>query len=165
MTFYEGRQNSGYYKIVRRFLESVGQEESILDVGSWDSPVATWGDFRIRYTVDFRQRPSIPGITKVVGTWPEVAGIFRRRASVVICLQVLEHIADACAFADALFAVAGECVIISVPYKWPPGTCRYHVHDPIDEAKLERITGRTPREEILTDGELARMVAIYDVVT
>jgi len=162
MTFYERRKTSAYYGIVRRRLESLGPRDSILDVGSWDSPVATWGDFRVRYTVDTRQRQSLPNVTKVVGTWPEVASFFQRPVSVVTCLQVLEHVDDPRAFAEALFAVAGDCVIISVPYKWPLGTCRQHLHDPIDEAKLNRMTGRTPRESARSNGKLARMVAIYD---
>ncbi|MBC8869685.1 MAG: hypothetical protein H8E44_09725 [Planctomycetes bacterium] len=165
MTFYEGRENSAYYASVRRLLESLGPKESILDVGSWDSPVATWGDFRIRYTVDSRQRPSIPEVTKIVGPWPEATGLFQTPVSVVTCLQVLEHVDDVGAFANALFAMARECVIISVPYKWPSGTCKHHVHDPIDEAKLKWMTGKTPSERILTNGKLARMVAIYDVIT
>lgn len=164
MTFYEGRKTCGYYRTVRRLLESLGPRESILDVGCWDSPVATWGDFRIRYAVDSQRRPGIAEVTKIVGTWPETAELFRRPVSVVTCLQVLEHVDDTRAFAKALFAVARECVIISVPYKWPVGECKHHVHDPIDEAKLEWMTGETPRERILTNGKLTRMVAIYDVI-
>lgn len=161
MTFYERRRNCSYYRIVRLLLESLGPRESILDVGSWDSPVATWGDFRIRYTVDSRQRPSMPDVTKIVGTWPEAGGLFQRPVSVVTCLQVLEHIHDARKFADALFRVACEYVVISVPYGWPAESCKYHVHDPIDEAKLEWMTGRTAEQTISADGRSARLVAVY----
>ncbi len=165
MTFYEGRKNCAYYEIVRGLLNSLGPKQSILDVGCWDSPVATWGDFCSRYTIDSRQRPSIADVTKVVGTWPEAAGFFRRPVSVVTCLQVLEHVDEPREFAEALFALAGECVIISVPYKWPSGTCSQHVHDPIDEEKLNLMTGRKPRESVLTNQKPARLVVIYDVIT
>lgn len=162
MAFYHGRRNLEYYRVTRLWLESLGPRESILDVGSWDSPLATWGDFRLRYTVDARQRPDLPGVTKIVAEWPDAAAMFPERVSVVTCLQVLEHIREVRPFVDALFAVAGQYVVISVPDRWPAGMCRHHVHDPIDEAKLEWMTGRKPQETVRTGESRARIVSFYD---
>jgi hypothetical protein len=164
MTFYQSRINLGYYKIARSWLESLGPREAILDVGCWDSPVATWGDFRLRYTVDSRQRPDLPGVTKVVAAWPDAARMIPDPVSVVTCLQVIEHIPEVRPFVDALFAAASQYVVLSVPYRWPAGMCRQHVHDPIDDAKLQWMTGRTPCRTVLTKDQQARIVAIYEAV-
>lgn len=164
MTFYQQRRQLGYYQLTRSWLDSLGPRESILDVGCWDSPVATWGDFRRRYTVDTRDRPELPGVTKMIATWPEVAATLRDPVSVVTCLQVIEHILDVQPFVEALFAVADQYVVISVPYCWPAGMCRYHVHDPIDEAKLAWMTRRKPWRTLLATEKPARMLAIYEQV-
>ena len=80
---------------------------------------------------------------------------------VVLCLQVLEHLSRPATFAKKLFHT-GKHVIISVPYKWPKGTCKYHVQDPIDEAKIRGWTGRDPDEEyIIRDGGRERIVCVY----
>ena len=160
MSFYEGRKNSEYYAIVREILDDLGPAESIMDVGSWDSPVATWGDFRKRYTVDTRERPELPGVTKLVGEWPAVAGQIGT-VSIVTCLQVLEHIRDVRAFAETLFTAARKAVVISVPWMWPTGACEYHVHDPIDRKKLEWMVGRSADRLRVTEQRSARMVASY----
>lgn len=160
MGFYEKRTNSQYYSVVRGYLESLGPRNSILDVGCWDTPVATWGDFRERYTIDTRNRPALMDVKMVVGTWPKDANLFSP-VSVVTCLQVLEHITDAVPFAAALFATATEYVMISVPYKWAAGQCKWHVHDPIDEVKLEQMTGRIPESTHITDWPDRRIVAMY----
>jgi hypothetical protein len=63
---------------------------------------------------------------------------------VCLCLQVLEHIPDAAAFAQRLLARARWHVIISVPYKWAASRSPNHIHDPVDEAKLATWFGRSP---------------------
>lgn len=46
-------------------------------------------------------------------------------------------------FAQKLFTL-GKTVIISVPYKWPKGRCKEHVHDPVDENKLYNWVKKKP---------------------
>jgi hypothetical protein len=80
---------------------------------------------------------------------------------VVLCLQVLEHVADPAAFASKLFACA-RVVVLSVPYLWPAGKCREHVHDPINQAKLKAWVGREPDHfSIVRDRKYERLVAVY----
>jgi len=160
--YWEGRKDLNYYQSVRRILDELGPRESILDVGPMDTPVASWGQFDRRYTVGPDARKPIDGVTAIRGLWPDVVDEIRLPVAVVTCLQVVEHLPETLSFSAALFGAASELVIISVPYRWPAGACEYHVHDPIDEAKLTRLVGRTPdRFEIVEDGGLRRMVAQY----
>lgn len=76
-----------------------------------------------------------------------------------LCLQVLEHVPDPAAFAQKLFALA-DVVVISVPYKWPKGMTKGHTHDPVDELKLRKWTGREPVESRIVDRP-ERMVVAY----
>jgi len=80
-----------------------------------------------------------------------------RQYDLVFCLQVLEHIHDRTPFARKLFD-CGRVVIVSVPYRWPAGSCDEHVHDPVDEHKLRDWTGRMSVERDTVD---ARFVAVY----
>lgn len=85
-----------------------------------------------------------------------------RRYDVVTCLQVLEHIPDAAAFAQQLFACATQLVVISVPFKWKRRPDSGHIHDPVDRAKLATWTGREPlQSKIVDQATHRRLVAIY----
>jgi glycosyltransferase involved in cell wall biosynthesis len=81
-----------------------------------------------------------------------------------LCLQVLEHIPDAASFAQKLLTTAPR-VIVSVPYLWPADSCEGHVHDPVDETKIESWFGRAPdRQLIVTEpnsGRHARRLICY----
>lgn len=166
MSYYGGRKHMSYYGVLREILESLGPRESILDIGAWDTPCATYGLFNRRMTIDMRSRPQLEGVTAIVGTWPEDAGKCSLPVSVVTCCQVLEHLADPSTFARAMFEAAVECVIISVPYRWPASACEYHLHDPIDEQKLAQLIGRSPSQSAIVrepDG-WHRLIAVYEVV-
>lgn len=163
-TYWETRTGLLYYGRVRELLEKMGPRGSLLDVGCWDTPVATWGDFRRRYTCDLGMDPKLPGVVSHVGdflTWrpPELM-------DAVTCLQVLEHLPDGIAqrFGRRLL-VSGQTVIVSVPYLWSPGWEPDHVQDPIDHGKLERIMGAPPKfSSVIADGPKGtrpRLVAIW----
>ena len=87
-----------------------------------------------------------------------------KKYDVVVCLQVLEHIDHDIVkkFTQKLFQV-GKTVIISVPYKWELGKCKYHVHDPVDESKLYSWTKRYPKKTwIITEKNgVKRLIALY----
>lgn len=162
--YWDGRRELKYYETVRHLLERLGPSGSILDVGGWDTPVVTWGDFRRRYTCDLGHNPRFPGVVSHVGdflTWrpPELM-------DAVTCLQVLEHLPDGIAqrFGRRLL-VTGRTVIVSVPYLWPRDAEPDHVQDPIDLAKLERIMGRSSSfSSVIEDGPQGtrpRLVAIW----
>ena len=76
---------------------------------------------------------------------------------IVLCLQVLEHVPSPGRFAEKLFE-CGQIVIISVPYQWEAGRCRWHLHDPIDELTLYEWTQRKPIEQSIVD---QRLVSVF----
>jgi hypothetical protein len=85
-----------------------------------------------------------------------------QRFDLVLCLQVLEHLSDPIPFCQKLLS-AGRWVIISVPYKWRKGLCRYHKQDPIDESKLLSWSGQEPKTSaIVIDNGLRRLIAVFD---
>lgn len=162
MPFYERRKGSGYYKAAKQLIEAEGHCESILDIGCWDAPVVTWGTFDNRYTVDAKDRPIVPGVMAIVGYWPEARiDLPCDKVDVTVCLQTLEHIEDARSFAEAIFDVTRKVAIISVPWKWPAGTCKQHIHEPIDWRKLLEMTGRKYNSRIMVGGKRKRAVFSY----
>ena len=52
MSYWASRSGFPYYALVRRVLEALGPQDSLLDVGPADTPCATWGDFQRRYTIE-----------------------------------------------------------------------------------------------------------------
>ncbi|BBO31050.1 hypothetical protein PLANPX_0662 [Lacipirellula parvula] len=164
--YWRQRAQFRYYKIVRHLLEDHGPGELIIDVGGGSTPVATYGHFRERLSIDQDVTPSIEGVRSVRSDWMEFTPA--RPASVVLCLQVLEHLEDELVrpFAEKLFS-SGRLVIISVPYKWDRNKCRHHKQDPIDERKLHRITGRQPLESLVVTERpnragSRRLIAVYE---
>ncbi len=86
MGYWSQRSGLEYYQVVRRILDGLGPLHSVLDVGSWDTPVVTWADANERITVDTRSRPEFPGVQAVVGRWPDCdSGL--PVCDVVLCLQ------------------------------------------------------------------------------
>ena len=161
--FYAGRTHCKYYKLVKGWLESYGERESILDIGSADTPVASWARFRHRVAIDTRLKPKHPTITVVDGRWPDDAARLPSQVSVITCLQVLEHIEDVQPFVDAIFAAATYRVILSVPYEWAVGKCDSHIQDPVNRRKLRGWTRRKPiRTKLVTDAGQARLVEEYE---
>jgi hypothetical protein len=159
--YWTPRERFEYYAVVRRWLDDMGPLESILDVGCFDTPVATWGQATERYTVDTRHRPELPGVNPITGRWPDCATLVPV-CDVVTCLQVLEHLDEPATFAGALFAHARRCVVISVPWKWASGAEASHKQDPVDGVKLRSWTGRDAAETVVC-GHPARAVVRYDL--
>jgi hypothetical protein len=82
----------------------------------------------------------------------------------VLCLQVLEHVPLAEAFARKLLDT-GRTVIISVPFRWPAGVCKPHVHDPVDREKLLGWTGRASITDVVVrDRRRDRLIAVLEGV-
>ncbi|MCA9091091.1 MAG: hypothetical protein KDA90_20910 [Planctomycetaceae bacterium] len=144
MNYWYRRRHLKYYQTVRRWLEGMGPMESLIDVGGWDTPVVTWGQFMRRIAVDPRAPLEAPGIETVCCRWEEFVG----NADVITCLQVIEHIDDVVPFCRKLRESAGT-LIVSIPYKWRQGSCASHKHDPVDEAKLNDWLGSDFKEEII----------------
>lgn len=159
--YWTARAHMNYYRVVRELIEEYSPGKSILDVGGYDTPVVTWGDFKRRYTVDAVLDPKFPGVRSDVADflgWTEP-----EKMSVVVCCQVLEHLANGEVerFGRKLVA-AGKVVIVTVPYCWPAGGEPSHIQDPIDVHKFARFMGRRPdRARLVPDGHRRRMVGVW----
>ena len=161
MSYWKPRAGLEYYAVVRSLLDDLGPLGSIADIGSWDTPVATWGDFDQRWTVDHRERPALSGVRQIVGFWPDCASLLPL-CDVATCLQVLEHQDDPEPFCAALFASARHAVILSVPWGWPAGGEPSHKQDPLDAEKLAAWTHMTPTVQQII-GKPARAVLLYKI--
>ena len=81
----------------------------------------------------------------------------------VLCCQVLEHIAEPVAFCRHLKEVATN-LIVTVPYRWQ-GNAPGHVNDPVDETKLESWMERKPNAWQLVQEPFReqRLIALYNL--
>ena len=140
--YWRSRRDANYLQRVARLVQSVGGDaKSILDVGSNRCPYLDWFEWiPKRVSVDLQapySSPSVEGIKADFLSWQA-----NEQFDLCLCLQVLEHVPDAGAFSRKLLATARD-VIVSVPYLWS-GSCKYHVHDPVDDAKIAAWFGRDP---------------------
>ena len=145
--YWQKRRDANYLQRVARLVQSVGGDaRSILDVGSNRCPYLDWFEWiPRRVSVDLQApyfSPSVEGIKADFLTWQE-----NEQFDLCLCLQVLEHVPDAGAFSRKLLASARQ-VIVSVPYLWS-GSCKYHVHDPVDDEKIAAWFGREPDVSIV----------------
>lgn len=159
VNYWQRRRKMRYYAEVLRLARKYAPTaESVLDVGPNGTPLVCELDWIASKTViDLASQP-IPGATCLHGDflqyWPE------RPFDLVLCLQVLEHIGPAGEFAQRLLA-AGRLVIVSVPYRWPAGSCVHHVQDPVDEDKLRGWMQQPLLEHrIIRDGARDRLIAV-----
>lgn len=158
------RRHLIYYQVIRVIAEqlSIGAK-SVVDVGSNKCPYLEWlGHVPLRTSIDLYHPYVSPGIESIKQnflTWkPD------RKYDVALCLQVLEHVRNAGTFAQKLLEVA-KIVVVSVPYKWPVGYVKGHVHDPVDESKMTSWFGRRPNYKYLcrevVSGQ-SRLIQVYE---
>ena len=142
--YWNRRKDALYLREVRRLVTEFGADaQSILDVGSNGCPYLDWFPWAPRRVSIDIANPYTGG--GVEGIKADFLGVpLSDRFDVVLCLQVLEHVPDATAFACRLLASTRKHTIVSVPYRWPAGRCVHHIHDPVDEAKLYSWFGREP---------------------
>ena len=163
--YWKKRRRMMYYKYVIALAERLTRDtRSLIDVGSHTTSLAETFDWiPDRVALDIRHPYSSENVRGIRADFltfePE------NRYDFALCLQVLEHIPDAGAFARKLQAVADR-VLVSVPYKWPEGACARHCQDPVDAAKLAGWFGREPDyqlvvEEPLRQGEVGRRLIAY----
>jgi hypothetical protein len=145
---WERRKNFDYFKRVADLVRLHGRDAaSIIDIGSLECPYLDWFDWipkRVSLDLHAPYRSStVESITADFFEWqpPQVF-------DVCLCLKVLEHINDATRFARKLLAT-GKHVIVSVPFMWPDGSSRYHVHDRIDQDRLSGWFAREPDVSIV----------------
>lgn len=160
--YWATRRDFAYYReVVRLAREHAPAGGSVLDVGASETEVLErleW--FERRVAVDVGEIPSRPGIEAIVADFEDFER--DRQFDLVLCLQVLEHIADPAPFARKLLDSC-RIAIVSVPYRWPGWVTDEHVHDPVDGAKLRRWTAREPvASAIAEDLGMERLISVYD---
>lgn len=141
--YWRTRAEFMYYRYIDAIVAGVGAEaKSLLDVGSAATPyIENFDWIEKRVAIDISMPYSSESVEGIKGDF--FTYVPDERFDFVTCLQVLEHIPDASTFARKLFDV-GRNVLISVPYEWPEKATSYHVHDPVNEKKLETWTQRQP---------------------
>jgi hypothetical protein len=168
MEYYEKRQHWYYYRRIQEILEELTiddffhdyQWNSTLDVGPADTPVALWGNFRERYTCDVRHNPNLAGVKHFTCDYMDLQ-FAPKSLSMITCLQVLEHLEDPASF---LQKIRNESYwsIISVPYRWKPGTCESHIQDPVTLADV--ITWAGGEEPVYVEqvqDNSTRLIAVF----
>lgn len=139
---------------------------SVIDIGSNATPTLEWhrGIADRLVSLDLRNPYDAPGVEPITTDFLEYEP--DQRFELVTCLQVLEHVPWPEEFAGKLLQVAGTAVV-SVPYKWPETKCRYHIHDPVDEAKMEGWFGRRPDFSYIAREltRTARLINVYKTPT
>jgi hypothetical protein len=123
LSYWEARKNFLYYQVVRIIATQVAEDaKSVLDVGSAGCPYLEWfPDAEQRTSLDLRKPYVASGIKSVTSNY--LNWDVDQQYDLVLCLQVLEHVPDAGAFAQKLLA-SGKIVVASVPYKWRGGGAR-----------------------------------------
>jgi len=163
MTYLE-RAHYGYYVVARAWVRMLSPGSAILDVGARDSPVATWGEYANRYTVDRDVLKARPGVNTYRADWMQWK--VPETMHVTTCLQVIEHLTDEQLrpFVDKLFAHTKH-LIISVPYEWEKGVEPDHHQDPISLEKfMDQMMPVRPLEyAISVGGKRMRLVARWEL--
>lgn len=138
---------------------------SIIDIGSHDTAYLEWFNWIPKRDALDIEKPY--SSKKVRGIKYDFFGFeVNEKYDLALCLQVLEHVPAAELFAQRLFRIA-EAVLISVPYKWPQGVCKQHIHDPVDIDKLKCWTQREADYQIVVTEPLSlspmrnRLIAYY----
>ena len=158
--YWNERKDLNYYKKVIEIINRFNKK-SIIDIGSRNAAILS--SINSLYTdktcLDIDLIPNIEGIKNIKTDFYK--WIPEQKYDIIICLQVLEHLDDPITFAKKLFET-GNIVIISVPYKWKKGFCKYHVQDPVDEDKIFSWTNIKPKEEyIIRDKNVDRIINVY----
>jgi glycosyltransferase involved in cell wall biosynthesis len=136
--YWQNRKNSIYLAIARDICMEYGHSaKTVLDVGSNGTPTLEWYRNRASHLVslDLRNPYVAEGVESLKANFLNYQPT--QKFDLVTCFQVLEHVRDAKAFAKKLLAV-GSTVVVSVPYRWPAGSCNGHIHDPVDEEKMRK---------------------------
>ena len=165
-SYWRSRRHLFYYQYVDSIVAGVAATaQSMIDVGSSNTSIIESFDWvPIRHALDKRSPYSSENVSPIKEDFLEFSP--ETRYDLAVCLQVLEHVPDAGTFAQKLFEIA-EGVLISVPFKWPKGICKYHIHDPVDEEKLGSWTQRKPdyrivvKEPLMSSPTGRRLIAYY----
>lgn len=163
--YWRKRMDLLYYRYIDYIVRAAGRDaRSLLDVGTGNCPYLEWFDWiDTRYSVDIKRPYRSASVTGLQGDIYKLD--LPTPFDIVTCLQVLEHVPDAAAFGKHLLTL-GDLVVISVPFRWPAGRAKNHIHDPIDYRKLTEWMGREANYRIVIEEPFRkafgkRMIALY----
>ena len=148
-----------YFKLVKNIIKILsGNNKTILDIGSANI------DLMSKYPFAKRVSVSIDGAINNDNVTGYQMDFFNfdvpEKFDVITCLQVVEHVENAKEFVQKILK-SGRLCIISVPYKWEKGACKYHVQDPIDEKKMYSWSDTKPLFTFMVKDGSYRMVMLY----
>jgi SAM-dependent methyltransferase len=165
-SYWRQRSDLLYYQYFRFIVRCTGARAgSILDVGSGNSPYLEWFDWiPEKVSVDIQAPYQSKTVRGIEGDIHELR--FPERFDICTCMQVLEHIRQPEPFARRLLEL-GHLVLVSVPFKWPAGTVKGHVNDPVDLDLVTAWFGRRPNyhqvvREPFVSTRGSRMFALFD---
>jgi hypothetical protein len=159
------RKNLHYYsKVVELAREFAPDATTVLEVGPRDTPFLEQFEWiPSKTTIDRYFQPVVRGATNLQGDFLKFEP--QHLFDLVLCLQVLEHLESPQLFAQKLLDT-GKIIIISVPYKWRAGYCKWHVQDPVDDDKLLTWTNRQwLRRVVVADDGIDRLIAVFEGAT
>lgn len=160
---WERRQNLIYMQHVAAIVRFVAKDaKSIVDIGTAGYPYLEWFDWIPRkVSIDLKRpyrSPRVEGIKSDFLSLP-----ITEKFDCALCLQTMEHVPDVERFARKLTEIASR-VIVSVPYLWAAGTVKGHIHDPVDEEKVDRWFGRKPDFQLISTemNRTQRLIAYFE---
>lgn len=161
--YWNERKDNIYLYATRQICRHFSpRPRSVIDIGSNGTPILEW--FRdsadTLYSLDLRKPYQSDGVESITADLLEFP--VHRKFALATCLQVIEHVPDAGRFARKLLQLA-DTLIVSVPFRWLPGFCEEHLHDPVDEEKLLEWFERPPDYRYLATelNGIRRLIAVY----
>ena len=150
------REHLAYYRYIRNLLSMLSCGcESIIDIGSNDIDVISHLHCSRRVSLDIKKPLEKNGIETIKADFFKQS--FKEQFDIVCCFEVLEHLENADIFAQKLIQT-GRLIVVSVPYKWKIGECKFHCQDPIDADKLISWFNREP---LFLQVVSRRMIAVF----
>jgi SAM-dependent methyltransferase len=161
--YWEDRKDAIYFYVAREICRKYApRADSCLDVGSNNTPALEWYRFTSSrlVSVDLRSPYVAEGVESIKINFFDFEP--DSKFDLVTCFQVLEHVTEPRAFAQKLLSVA-RTLVVSVPYKWAAGKCKWHVQDPVDEAKMRDWFGREPKFNYIARelSNVQRLIQVY----
>jgi hypothetical protein len=149
-----------YYEALRLCRKHAGEAKSVLEVGPRDTHFLDWVDWVPRkVAIDRYFQPEILDAESIQGNFLNWS--LTDSFDLTVCLQVLEHLEEVVPFARKLRQTC-YILVVSVPYKWPAGYCKWHRQDPVDLPKLVQWLGQPPLEfTIANDCGADRLVGVF----
>jgi hypothetical protein len=149
LTDWERRRRFLYLHQVFALASFIGRDaRSIVDVGSNGHAYLDWFDWiPRRVSIDLETPYCSPNVISIRSDF--LTADIRERFDLCLCLQTIEHVPDAERFSRRLLSIATH-VLVSVPYRWPAGRDKDHVHDPVDEEKVAGWFGRAPDFQMIS---------------